>query len=94
MGWQGIEVLEHLGEGAVGYQHGGHAMLVAQVHVFAQASVEGRFSIERNSDVLWILGVQPLFARNLGVSTKAREEPALSAYGFIEKVQWVLVGQL
>jgi transcription-repair coupling factor (superfamily II helicase) len=31
----GIEVLEHFGEGAIGHQHGGHTMLVAQVHVFA-----------------------------------------------------------
>ena len=46
LGGQRVQLLEDLGQGAVGHQHRGHAVLVAQVHVFRKSGVECRLPVE------------------------------------------------
>ena len=46
LGGERVQLLEYLGQRAVGHQHGGHAVFVAQVHVFAQTGVERRLTVE------------------------------------------------
>ncbi len=90
---KGVEVLQHLGQGAVGDQHRGHPVLVAEVHVFGQARVQGGLAVEGNGDVLRVLGFGPLGRVDLLVATVAGEQAALCAHGFVEQVERVLVGQ-
>ena len=92
LGGERIEVLEHLGQRAVGHQHRRHAMLVAQIHVLGQSGVEGGLPVQGNRDVFWVLSVQPFLPGHLGVATEAREQAALGAYRFVEQVEGVLVG--
>ena len=91
---QRVQLFEHLGEGAVGDEHRGHAVLMAEVHVFGQTGVEGRFTVEGNGDVLGVLGFGELLRVHLVVAAEAGQKPALCADGFVEQVQWVLIGQL
>jgi hypothetical protein len=68
-------------------------VLVAEIHVFTKASIERRFTIERNSNVLWVLGFNELLPRNLIVPTKSRKKASLSTDALIEKFERVLVGE-
>ena len=91
---QRVQLLEHLGQGAVGDEHRGHAVLVAEVHVFGQAGVEGRLTVEGNGDVLGVLGFGELLGVHLVVAAVTGQQTALGADGFVEQVERVLVGQL
>ena len=91
---QGVEVLQHLRQGAVGDQHRRHAVLVAEVHVLGQTGVEGRFAVEGNGDVLGVLRFCELLWVHLVVAAKAGQKPALCTDGFVQQFQRVLVRQL
>ncbi len=43
---QGIQFFDNLWKCAVGYKHGCHAVLVAQIHVFREASVKGGLTVQ------------------------------------------------
>ena len=91
---QRVQPFQDLWQRAVGHQHGGHAVLVTEVHVLAKTGVQRRFSVERNRHMLRVLSVQPLFTRDLGIAPKSRQQAALRSNGFVEKFLGVLVAQL